>query len=299
MSTEISIKNLRHALSPTEQKITTNLPEEFRYFVQLRQEKPVSNLSSYDIKAFCHDVISRGFIDFLGGQTEALILTSQTNSLMEEFAKNKKFQQLTVSEVREAFRKGIRGLYGPFFGMCARTYHLFLASFLEEENRAQAWMRYQELLEKTAQSEEVTPEQKIEQSKQALLNLFEEYKATGSLGICPWAYCGVLADLIGTEVEYAPGKTYKTFIHDPEVRKALNEIAEKEFEKENKSEPAKTSIYDFEDRVQKKVTAGDAIMRSVVQAGLKKEEALANKKKEVALRWYFDQLIKENRELEF
>jgi hypothetical protein len=179
-----------------------------------------------------------------------------------------------------------------------QNFHYWIKKGLDSHERKQAMEAFNKAFNQY-ESKEPTMEEKLARSKASLLALFREYKATGNLGVCPWAYCGVLADLIGTEVEYAPGKTYKTFIHDPEVRKALNDIAEREFEKENKSEPAKTSIYDFEDRVQKKVTAGDAIMRSVVQAGLKKEEALANKKKEVALRWYFDQLIKENRELEF
>jgi hypothetical protein len=297
MSSELTTNNLRHALSPVQQKITADLPEEFRYFVQLRQEKPIANLNTNELKSVCHDIISRGFVDFVGGITDPKILTAQTNSLIEEFHRNKKFQQLTVSEAREAFRKGIRNHYGPFFGMCGRTYHLFLASFLEEENRAQAWMRYQELLEKSANEETISPETKLLRSKRALLTLFAEYKATKSLGVCPWAYSSVLAELIGQEVEYAPGKTYKTFVPDPAVREQLNTQAEAEFEQENKSGPPTDSIYDFEERMNKKVSAGDAVMRAIVQANLKKEDALINKKKEVAIRWYFDQLISQDKEL--
>lgn len=288
---------LKHTLTAFEIKVTEQIPAELRSYVQLRQEKPVNTIVPHDLKGYCHEIIVRAYFDWKGGESDDIILNFQTQALQEEFGKNPPFRQLTISEVREAFRKGIRGLYGEFFGMCPRTYHKFLSCYLEEENRAKAWMRYQELLEASAKTEEVNPETKLMRSKAAVLSLFDEYKKTKSLGVCPWAYYSVLAELIGTEVEYAPNKTYKTFVTDKAVRDRLNAEAEAEFEKEHKSGPPKDSIYDFETRAQKKVTAGDAVMRAIVQAGLKKEDALANKKKEVALRWYFDTLIAADKDL--
>lgn len=293
---------MSETLVTIEQAALTRLPAETQMAVRRIVGHPfLKTMGEPALKSECLKIIVKAFND--QGQTvdarkdsDLRMLEHQRNELMRE-ARRQEFSGLTIEEVRWAFDECVRGASGPFYGMCAKSYHQFLKWGKDHDCRVGAVQAYFDTIT-ALEKKEPTIEEKKERSKRALLNLFAEYKATNSLGVCPWAYCGVLADLIGTEVAYAPGKTYRTFITDDVIREKLNDQAEREFEKENVSEPAKTSIYDFEGRAQKKVTAGDAIMRSIVQAGLKKEEALANKKKEVALRWYFDHLITQNKPLE-
>jgi uncharacterized protein (UPF0335 family) len=300
MTKELTIKKeekpkpLRHQLTQMEIAITEQLPADIRYFVELRQERPVSTMTQIELKDQCNGVIVRAFMDFTPNKIEGEILTFQTLDLVSEFNKNPKFRNLTISEVKEAFRKGIRNEYGDFFGMCARTYHLFMQSYLAEQKRAEAWSKYLDILKQTEVDPAKAAEIKRNRSKQYLINLFEDYKSTGDLGVVPWAYCSTLAEFIGEEVEYAPGKFYKTFVTDPEIRSELELIAIEEYKKD-------LLVTAPQDRIYEKRTGegwNNNLVRAVVAQGMKKEDALKNKMKEVALRWYFDKLIKDGKDLE-
>lgn len=128
--------------SEPEKQAFQSLNDIQQYYVRLKLEPPIAAIKSQsDIKRACLDIITKSMMDNSpNGQTDTKILQFQTETLYNELSG--KFKSLTLSEIKEAFRLGIRGETGPFFGMCAKTYHQFIKHWFEREERGKAWELY-------------------------------------------------------------------------------------------------------------------------------------------------------------
>ncbi len=157
-------------------------------YVALRVgHQPVGNGKEANIyiKRELASVLEIAYFD-MGNQAkmDAQILIVQTEALFKEL--NGKYSLLTLPEVKEAFRRGIRGESGPFFGLCPKTYHQFLKWFYELPDRNSAWQSHlTQLSQQTAQEKKIMLSN--EQLKQACLDAFSDYKSSGKMPYVPFA----------------------------------------------------------------------------------------------------------------
>lgn len=210
-------------------QILEALPVEYRELVSLRIGKQdCKSMHEIMLKKECLNIITRSFTySTPNGQTDSKILEHQTSELFEAIRRG--FGSLTIDEVRVAFKRGLDGLYGPYYGMCGKTYNQFLKGFASNPERSKAWMEYLNEVEKP-KTLEVPQHIKIEKNREALVKVYQEYKKTGKLPQYPLIIFDCLTEWKGTEIT-SNGKTFKTVCTDPQVRKKLYSEAVAKYEK--------------------------------------------------------------------
>lgn len=188
------ITTTNKALTAKEIEVTGNLPYSNQRYVQLRQEKPISQLTPHELTSACFQILTKAFIDGTpNGAPDSNILTFQTKCLADEF--RGRLAELTVSEVKEAFTRGIRGESGPYFGMCAKTYHQFLKWYHELPERSESWIKYLLALEDiqtTTKPVVLTQDYLIQTAKES----FKNYKESGNLPFVPHAIYDTIKELL-------------------------------------------------------------------------------------------------------
>lgn len=112
-----------------------------QYYIRLKLETPIAKLDPQVIKRACLDIITKAMMDNSpNGQSDSKILSFQSETLFNELSG--KYKSLTLSELKECFRLGIRGESGPYFGMCAKTYHQFIKWWFDKPERNKAFYSY-------------------------------------------------------------------------------------------------------------------------------------------------------------
>ena len=122
-----------------ELKALESMQQSEQEWVRMRLEKPYSEYSEIKQRQFCHVTISNSY-NYNGQTATTDMITHQTGELFNEI--KGKFASLTLSEIQSAFKNGLNGVYGPFFGLCGKTYHFFLKSLYSNENRQKSWLAY-------------------------------------------------------------------------------------------------------------------------------------------------------------
>ena len=163
------------------------LPENLKAFTELRLEPPVSKINDIELKGKCLEIIGLSYAEQGQMGIEPNILAFQRDTLFSELRASNKFRTLTLSEVRSAFKMGIRGESGPFFGMCAKTYHQFLKHYFEKPERVEGMKQYLALIEAPKTSEKPF-HIKLQETKESCLKAFLEYRNTRSLPFTAFAY---------------------------------------------------------------------------------------------------------------
>lgn len=250
------------------------LPVSLQGFAKARiGQKAIKDLTPIQIAKVCEEVIVRAFAEAgqIGITQEILLFQKQT--LIDEL--KGKFGVLTPDEVKEAFRLGIRGESGSYFGLCAKTYHQFLKYYFELPQRAETMKAFLSITNEAALlSKEPTPEQKEQIMKEAAIISFNEYKSERKL---PFV-CQPIYDFLWK----------KGFINWTESEK--NDIVAYVKEK------YKSELLDQK-------TKGEISHRDfkniVENLGGDKNRRLINKVKTEGLKRYFELLIKNNETIEF
>lgn len=264
-----------------------NLPEQSRAVeklshihskhVQLRISFPAFfRLKPEEKLQQCLKIVTKGYVQFRSsGQSDEDEIATQTQLLLEVIENH--FESMTTAEIEMAFYRGIvMRIYGELQGgMCQSTYHQVLAGYFNDKIRVQAWAEYNKKLDELTIKPK-SPEQKAAESKIIILAAFKNYKDTKHLGVVPYAMYDLICEMKGV----------KTLIDD----KTRNEIIEKsnQIEKEAQEEQKRLDKYH----------------KSIAKASMELEpkkyklSPKLNQQKEMALKHYFDQLIKENKELE-
>jgi len=175
---------VKNTLLPDEVAIIESLPKVDRDYVMLRTEQPYSAYSIINQKSFCTDVVRRCYN--YCGQNGADFIEIQSKELFEQISG--RYATLTLSEISKAFKDGLDGLYGPYFGICGKTYTLFLKSFFEDNKRQKAWLEYQNLLN-MPRSEKPLVFSKS-QLREMILKDFKAFKESGDMPVSSGA-CAV------------------------------------------------------------------------------------------------------------
>lgn len=113
-----------------------------QYYVRLKSEPSILHIKNEsEVKRACLEIITKAMMDQSpNGQPDEKILQFQSQVLFNELTG--KYKSLTLSELREAFRLGIRGETGPYFGLCAKTYSQFIKWWFDKDERGKAWQIY-------------------------------------------------------------------------------------------------------------------------------------------------------------
>lgn len=249
------------------------LPESLRQYALNRVgKKTIKNSSLFEVRQSCSEIIAKSFADSGQLNVTTEMLQFQTQSLLDELSG--KFKDLTIDEVKEAFKKGIRGETGPYFGLCAKTYHQFIKHYFESKERSEAMRVYLNLENQTFTKEKLTDEQKDMIMKQAALSLFNEYYETKKLN-----FYGAhrIYDYLWQEK--------KLIKWTDEERKELKEQAFNEYESELKKQRDTGQIL-------------PSVYRQILEnLDGEKNRTFINKVKAVGLKKYFDKLIETNQKL--
>lgn len=128
-------------LTVREQSVIDNLPEHIKQFVVARNDTPLKFLTPNQVKKGISEILCQASFD-MGSpmSTDLKILQFQTEACFNEF--NFKYSSLTLPEVKNAFKMGIRGEFGQYFGLCPKTYHQFIKSYYELPERFKANNEY-------------------------------------------------------------------------------------------------------------------------------------------------------------
>lgn len=208
------------AITAKQLEVMQKLPYVNQRYVQLRQERPISQLTPHELISACFQILTKAFIDGTpNGAPDSNILTFQTKCLVDEF--KGRLSDLTVSEVKEAFSRGIRGESGPYFGMCPKTYHQFLSWYHGLPDRSESWVKYLLALDEIKESKEptvLTKEYLINSAKES----FKNYKESGNLPFVPHAIYDTIKELLGLDT-----------LIDKKVWPDVKETAKKEYSKKH------------------------------------------------------------------
>lgn len=175
-------------LSPDEVKIVESLPKVYSDLVALRLEKPFSSYHPTQQKTVCIQIVT--YCYSYSGQASNGSIPIQSEELLRLMPE---FKDLTVSELKKAFTDGLDGVYGPYFGLCGKTYKFFLKSFKTQINRSKAWIEFQNRLD-TPKSERVvfyTRERLTEMMRRD----FKDFKDKGDTPLTT-IVCGLYYDLL-------------------------------------------------------------------------------------------------------
>lgn len=253
-----------------EKEAFSKLPDGLKSFAEARIEPPVKNINDLKLKKECLDIITISYSEQGQFNIESQILTHQTKALYDELRSHSKFRELTLTEVKNAFRVGIRGESGPFFGMCAKTYHQFLKHYYEKPERTNAMNEYLKLISIT-NKEELSPEEKSKRNKESCLWFFNEYKTNKTLPAGHYSLYNTLWDLGLLRLPLEQKTAIKTKI-TKEYTKAM----------ESAKKRGRVSIKQLKDILEN-------LESNPTLKGMLRKEAIIQ---------YFDELLKNNKSLE-
>lgn len=276
-------------LENSTKQIIEKLPINFQQFAMCRISTPIKNIKSPNaIKKICKDILCKASFDMGSPMSgDLIVLELQTEALYGEL--NGKFTSLTMPEIGNAFKMGIRGEFGSFFGLCAKTYHQFIKSYYEHAERHKAIEAYAKLLGEENKPAELTEEQKLEIGKQGAIKRFNDYKETGQLGFMPSATYTILNSILGTEIEHPILGKIKTLITDSEVRKILVTEVKTKFIEDTRMKKTKARF-----SLDKELLA----VYDHIISNWNKQPKYETMLKERMLKYYFDELINNNKNLE-
>ena len=182
-----------------------------------------------------------------------------------------RFELMTLPEVKEAFRRGIRGESGAFFGMCAKTYNQFLKWYFDLPDRGKSWTEYLDSCQ-NLQIEGKPKRLSDDELKQACLDAFEDFKKSGKMPFVPFAIYEQIKEF----------KKVKTLI-PVEKWKQVKEDGKKL----------------YETRKTHGMTKRQSEVWLISIRSESEESELSNTIKEVALRAYFSELVSGGYDLVF
>lgn len=167
-------------------------------FVNLRiGHKSIKELGDIQSKRKISEILTKASFDMNSPMADdAKMLQFQTEGCYNELCG--KYSSLTLPEVNEAFKMGIRGEFGAYFGMCPKTYHQFVKGFWDLKDRTESWLAYLKMVE-----DENTSNKPVVFTKEYLTkvanNALEDYKRDGSMPLIPHAIYDTIKEINSVE----------------------------------------------------------------------------------------------------
>lgn len=163
------------------------LPESLRqYAINRVGKKAIKDLHPNEVKRHCTEIIAKTYAEDGKFQVTSEMISFQSQALFDELTG--RFKDLTIDELKEAFRLGIRGETGAYFGLCARTYHQFIKHYFERKERTEAMRVYLDQFGTGITDKKLTDDEKREQMIKGIRLAYEAYCKSGELPFYPAPY---------------------------------------------------------------------------------------------------------------
>ena len=165
----------------------SRIPESLRGYATARiGKKPIKDLTPNEVKKHCNEIIGKAFADDGKFQVTSEMLSFQSLALFEELTG--KFKDLTIDELKEAIRLGMRGETGAWFGLCAKTYHQFIKHYFERKERSEAMRVYLDLFGTGITDRKLSESEKRDEMIKGIRLAYEAYCKCGELPFYPAPY---------------------------------------------------------------------------------------------------------------
>lgn len=258
-----------------EQKAFESLTSLQQYYVALKSEKPISELSDQVVKQSCIDIITRGMM-FISpnGQPEFKTIQFQTQELYEQVSGP--YKSLTLSEVKECFRRGLAGDYGQYFGMCGKSYVQFLKAWFDNGERNKAFQQYLDNINGWRRADKPVIIDKAFFHK-ACEDAYKDYKVKGVMPTVPFSLYDIVKEYTGLKSLIAQG-----------TGNQIRDEGRKDYTEKIRSSSLKKMAKDW--KLDSRPTLKDGSPNPDYN------QVYANSIKSVALKYYFDSLIKQGKE---
>lgn len=163
------------------------LPESLRqYAINRVGKKAIKDLTPNEVKRHCNEIIAKAFADDGKFQVTSEMLSFQSLALFEELTG--KFKDLTIDELKEAIRLGMRGETGAWFGLCAKTYHQFIKHYFERKERSEAMRVYLDQFGTGITDRKLSESEKRDEMIKGIRLAYEAYCKCGELPFYPAPY---------------------------------------------------------------------------------------------------------------
>lgn len=154
--------------------------------VSALQSQKIIELKKQDAMKIFIDLLSKTYFDagqVVNGynvQEQGKYLQAMANALHEEIKDS--FSFLKIDELKLAFKNGLRGEYGDYFGLNMKTYNQWIKGWQFDSKR-------QDALKRIKEANEVEPKPAMDKQqaelawKKTITDQFEKYKQTGFIVI--------------------------------------------------------------------------------------------------------------------
>lgn len=253
--------------------LTNSLTNLQQHYVQLRiGNKSIKDMEHNVVKKEIAAILTVASFDMGSPMADnEKVLQFQTEACFGEI--KGKYATLTIPELKESFRRGIRGEAGQFFGLCPKTYHQFIKWYFDLPERQSSWVTFLNSSVPTSEKPVMYTEDFY---KRAAIDAFESYKKSGNLPSAGPA--AGMYDCIARVLKL------KTLINQNEWKEVL------EIGKQNYTERMTPKKFYPSGKVK---SVGTVVLDYSLENATLKFEV-----KKEGLKRYFDRLIKENKTLE-
>lgn len=289
------------SLLPIERKAIDLVPVALQPYVQAKFQTPIKQYSDYDLEreikafilvAFAEMGVSPGGSNATDERGDRVV-TFLRETLQRDL-RAKKYENLTMAEIRLFVSNGLRGEYGTFKSQLAtiniQNIHYWIKKGMESEERTKALKEFSAARdrEEMATKPTVTYDDKWWMDRAKIMfatykdKKLNPHKAIEPFvgNVAPAAVYDVLNKKDGVEIETKAGK-FNSLVTDPTIRAAVISAANQEFDKD-KAEIKRQALkkgWTFKNNPD-----SDKATRQAIQ-------------KKHLLKAYFDSLIEQNKEI--
>lgn len=248
------------------------LPAHYREYIQATNSKSLAECHRADnLKAIYGYIVEAmalaGLKQSDDGQALKFISEQLYNELMV------KFRNMKHGELRLAFRKGVLKEFGEYFGINVQTCYNWIKLYYQSEELKRAKAEFNRLLdEESGIKKSDVPMIGFEVPKESILSLFKDFKNGSPLP----SYARVYYDAI------LKIKGIKTLIDDPEIRVKIKDQVMKEYS---------------DDLGRKGIRLKEPDKYNLLMNSFDKDsKTFESLSKRLALKYYFEQCIKEGKD---
>jgi hypothetical protein len=273
-------------LTIRENNIINTLPVTQSVFVSAKFSPAIKSLSDLDLHNRVIDLIQTTLLKAgVKDQQDKLVIKFISENLLHDL-KQPKFNHLSFSEIEMALDLGVKFEYGQYMGVNIATIHSWIKSFLSDKNRENALKEFNKKLNEEEQRTSDKPlHLKVEFSKESAIKAFIHFKNYNEMPIASFAYYDVINDLLG--VDY---NGVKTLVFDKDIRQKIVKECTELHEK---------MCLHQKNKLEKKGFINEAENLVNVIIDPKGSKTLERLIKERFLKHFFNELINQNKKLEF
>lgn len=268
-------------LTTEEIRILESLTEPEQVFVKAKFSKLIREHTNLDLENGCADIVADVISAAGPGSKNDKEVAINIYMTLSQDLRKPKFLKVALAEVSEACYRGVRREFGDFFAPNISVIHGWIDAYMRLKDRTEAINKFTlKLKDQPVSTTEVPVFIQVKRDKEAAINCFTDYKTSGKLPFFGFAYYDCLVKLLGV----------KTLVSDPEVRASI---------KRQTVDGYKDKLVAEKERAERRgsFNEANAIMERIL-TGVSADATVLNKQKELALKWYFDSLINQNKDLE-